>query len=426
MISKLDYNKRTKSSDIATRNNAFVSRCVKQQNHQKKLEPRLLYAQQQQHNKVENTTKAKSRTASHVESSHSRISSVAFAAIDYPQSQLISKAKDYSNDPTWRKEAKISVTKELVISTVSKTSKKCEKTKSLASNNTKDLEPCEEKAISQGCKSKAIPNKTKAPSEEKSISIVKANSNSSSPQQSKGQAQQVKSPQDQAVNLKNSKIKVINCDPNTEVKSCYLKKEVPVSSKLRLNYYQQHSSAIKNKDFRYQSAVDLSFRTCSKKETLISDNVYGSENSAQNKLTLSIDQHQTESGSGVNINHCERRVNPEKKRLCKSLSNLTAEDVLSVPCSSIFSGKADSFIRLTPKTIRANTNTISNQKFLEAQLPVSSFILVLLYYSFTKFYLVLSVMQVGYCIKITKPRFGNLCCDVIKCLTKALMFIVKG
>jgi len=130
----------------------------------------------------------------------------------------------------------------------------------------------------------------------------------------------------------------------------FVQNKAPISSKSRYHQLKLKSGLSRSKRTQhYQSAIDLSYREKTKTEECQNNKnltLYSKKNASS--IVLSSNQksegHTFEKASEFSKN----KVIADKKRLCKSLSNLTADDVLSVPCSSIFDRKP------TPPNIRKN------------------------------------------------------------------------
>ena len=114
----------------------------------------------------------------------------------------------------------------------------------------------------------------------------------------------------------------------------YIQNKVPAYAKKRYSNLKLRSvSNLHKNPQQYRSAVDLSRRELSRKEVLLEEHRTFNSRANQNGILLNKNLQQQQEAFDSEVGNS---ISPDKKRLCKSLSNLTAEDVLSVPCSSIF------------------------------------------------------------------------------------------
>ena len=145
---------------------------------------------------------------------------------------------------------------------------------------------------------------------------------------------------------------------NSVRKSLYAKKKSGPLNKFYSGYLKDSNLLKSPRDLHYRSAFDLSRSGVGKADSTNlnrdTDAPPSSYIQKKQKQLCSIDLHTP-----------ENRVSKDKKRLCKSLSNLTAEDVLSIPCSSIFNQRTSSTYQLqkSPRLARAKhvANDIGKQ-----------------------------------------------------------------
>lgn len=365
MISKLNYHEHSTTFDARTQNNLIVTHYVKQQKKQKKLEAKPSHTLILD-NRDEEKIQAVTQVANHAGSNISSISCTVLTAVDSPRGQLKSTAFVANDNFIRQKPIKPSVTEDFVISGESRYLKKCEKTKAdIAASIRPKSNSCKETAIGQVYARENLNRSFIAVYEErkKNNNLTKANITCS--QESRKERTSFEK---LAVDLQKTEAKASSC----ENKSSYVKGRVPNSSysKSRSAYFKQHSVASKNNShFHYRSAFDLTFRTCSKRETLITDDeslICDFVRNDRSFFTRNIDLE-----SFTDLDKSKKKVSQEKKRLCKSLSNLTAEDFLSVPCVSIHSGKSNSILRLTPKTICVQQDSKAKEKTSNTKVQVS-------------------------------------------------------
>ena len=139
----------------------------------------------------------------------------------------------------------------------------------------------------------------------------------------------------------------ITAPKNNIESSNFVQNQISNSSRTRYYNLKVKSGLIINKKSpRFRSAIDLS-QPVEKREERNSNPTKPPLVVKKNALSSRCRQSENDFIQ-TSLDPQKSKVASDKKRLCKSLSNLTADDVLSVPCSSIFDRKP------TPPYIRKN------------------------------------------------------------------------